>query len=89
MGAMSVASCWVHIPDALPVPVNLCVTYQDGGEPGRSLPHQGAVFNWLGRCQASGMHSEGGKKTGISLALLEVRWWRKEAPLIGGSLCLL
>lgn len=79
----------VHIPNALPVPVNLCVTCQDGGERGRSPPHQGAVFNWLDRCQASGKHSEGGKKTGISLALLEVRWWREEAPLIEGSLFLL
>ena len=31
----------VHIPDALPVPVNLCVTYRDGGERGRGPPHQG------------------------------------------------
>lgn len=79
----------VHIPDALPVPVNLCVTCRHGGGMGEARHTRDAVFNWLGCCQVSGVNSEGGEKMGISLALLTVRWWRAEAPPVGRSLCLL
>ena len=81
---MSVASCWLCLftyPTRFLFLLICVLPTGTVGSVGEARHTRGAVFDWLARGQASGMHGEGGWKTDISLALLTVRGWREDAPL--------